>query len=94
MKKVTQIAQLHKEENSIRVEGDLSFDTVNFLLKQSQTLFTGAGLRVDLSSVVHADSAGLALLCEWRRRYADIQFIHPGEQLKRIAALSKLEVLF
>ncbi len=53
----------------LRVSGALTFATVTALLRESRGLFgTGEGpLKVDLSGVSHADSAGLALLMEWLR---------------------------
>ncbi len=51
-----------------RLSGELSFASVPALLGQAQTLFGDAGdIRVSLAGVSRADSAGVALLIEWRR---------------------------
>ena len=46
--------------------GDMSFDTVEQILRASDKLFDGqSNIEVDLSGVAKTDSAGLALLLEW-----------------------------
>jgi phospholipid transport system transporter-binding protein len=80
----------------LRVEGDLTFATVGALLAASRPLFSAgeATLRVDLSGVGHADSAGLALLIEWLRlaRAAgrELRFQAVPGQMQAIAAASGL----
>lgn len=82
--------------DGLRVEGDLTFATVTALLAASRPLFSaGSGaLRVDLSGVGRADSAGLALLIEWLRlaRGAgrELQFQAVPAQMQAIAAASGL----
>lgn len=49
--------------------GEMSFDTADQILKASEQIFGEyAVLEVDLSQVAKADSAGLALLLEWKSR--------------------------
>lgn len=51
------------------VAGDLSFETVPALYRDSAGWFAGDGeLEIDLGGVTRTDSAGLALLLEWLRR--------------------------
>lgn len=52
---------------SYRVEGDLTFDTVSDLHRQSAAWFgTHTGqLMLDFSGVGRTDSAGIALMLEW-----------------------------
>lgn len=82
--------------DGLRVEGDLTFATVAALLTASRPLFSGGSgdLRVDLSGVSRADSAGLALLIEWLRlaRGAGrtLRFQAVPAQMQAIAAASGL----
>jgi phospholipid transport system transporter-binding protein len=49
------------------LSGDMSFATVDRILRDSETLFRShPALEVDFSKVRKADSAGLALLLEWK----------------------------
>ncbi len=83
-----------------QVCGELSFASVPDLLKRSEALFEPGHnglLRIDLSGVSRADSAGLALLVCWirqaRRRDIPIEFHHvPGQMLKiaRVSGLSRV----
>jgi len=51
---------------NFEVSGDMSFDTAERLLRISQREFRQhQDIRVDMSAVEKADSAGLALLLEW-----------------------------
>ena len=58
----------------------------------------GARTTFDLSGVNRSDSAGVALLLEWRRcameRHAVLEFDGVPAQLRTIAATSNLEELF
>jgi len=48
------------------LSGDMTFDTVASILRESESLFEQHTLlTVDLSGVTRTDSAGLALLLEW-----------------------------
>jgi len=84
-----------------RLTGPMTFATATALLHQAQRAFgSRAGrepIEVDLGSVTHADSAGLALLIEWaswtRPGPAGIRFIHMPEQLRAIARLSEADGL-
>ena len=82
-------------EGRLRVEGALDFDSVSPLVAESEVLFRrNARLRIDLSGVETANSAGLALLLEWmdlaRSRRIDLRFLNLPESLVRIAAISNL----
>ncbi len=51
------------------VGGELTFQTVPGLYRESAGWFAGEGeLVIDLAAVTRADSAGLALLVEWLKR--------------------------
>lgn len=50
-----------------RIEGELCFATAAAVLRESAQLLKAGG--IDLSGVTRADSAGVALLLELRRRH-------------------------
>ncbi len=54
------------------VEGEMTFATAKQLLSQSEDYFTKPmDLEINLSRVTAADSAGLALLLEWKARVGE-----------------------
>ena len=76
----------------------MDLSTVSALVAEAQALFPTSGrLRVDLSGVELANSAGLALLLEWmdlaRSRHLDLRYLHLPSSLERIAAISNLGAL-
>jgi phospholipid transport system transporter-binding protein len=78
--------------------GDMSFTTVPFLLAQSEASFDfGSEIRVDLSGIDHADSAGLALMLEWlarvRRASGSIRYRNTPAALLNIARVCNVESL-
>lgn len=79
------------EVTTMRLDGALSFDTVDAWLARIDLPKGRAGsVAFDLAGVTHADSAGLALLLELRRRAReagiDSTFSGVPRQLARIAA--------
>lgn len=83
----------------LRVEGRLEFETVDrALLERSRQSFAGSDdLIVDLAGVAAGDSAGLALLIEWRawaqatgRR---LSFENVPDSLRGIADISDVSEL-
>ena len=57
------------EQDSVRLKGQLSVNSVPDVLNRSADWFQGReSLTVDLSEIDHSDSAGVALLLEWLRR--------------------------
>ena len=75
----------------LHVEGDMTFATANMLLGQSLPwLAKQRTPQVDLSAVGRIDSAGLALLCEWKRRYHTLQFHHLPDKIMGMITLSGL----
>jgi phospholipid transport system transporter-binding protein len=74
----------------------MTFDTVRELLLQSKALFApGSDLKLHLSEVQHADSAGLALLLEWiaqaRKAGGSVAVDGMPDALKTIARLCRME---
>ena len=53
-------------DGNFQISGDMSFETAEQILRVSQRVFAKhENVRVDMSAVEKADSAGLALLLEW-----------------------------
>ena len=83
----------------VRVEGALTFGSVDAkLLERSRASLQGRGdLSVDLSGVEEGDSAGLALLIEWRcwARQAGValRFEHVPASLHAIADISEVTAM-
>jgi phospholipid transport system transporter-binding protein len=83
-----------------KLVGELGFATVSGLLKNTPRDFSANGdIKLDLSGVTRADSAGLALLVEWLRESVDagrsIDFLHMPEQMLSIARVCGLaDILF
>ena len=81
-----------------RLSGELSFDTVEALLKRGGDLLGSANnICIDLAGVTHSDSAGLALLIEWlrlaKRQNAVLKYRTLPAQLKALASISEVEEL-
>lgn len=54
-------------DGNYELSGEMSFDTVDRILEASKQAFQGyEEILVDLTRVTRADSAGLALLLEWK----------------------------
>lgn len=85
-------------EGRFAVKGDLSFATANALLRKSENLFAGhQSLAIDLSAVQKSDSAGLALIIEWKSqaaaRQAAIRIDSAPDSLVAIAKTCEVEDL-
>jgi phospholipid transport system transporter-binding protein len=83
-------------DSRFALRGDLSFDTVEQILRASKELFNGqTNIEVDLSGVEKTDSAGLALLLEWISWSAisgiDIRFAEMPEKLLAIAQTTEVD---
>jgi phospholipid transport system transporter-binding protein len=81
---------------SFEISGEMSFDTAEQILRTSQQAFRKyENVRVDMSAVEKADSAGLALLLEWmswtRQGIAKIDFVAIPESLLAIAHAAELK---
>ncbi len=83
---------------SFHVEGEMTFATAKTLLQQSAEFFAKPqSLEVDLSRVTAADSAGLALLLEWKsmaiRLGGQIEVKAIPDAMMSIAHLCRIESL-
>ena len=89
---------LDQGEGRFSLKGDMSFETANRILKASESAFAAhTSVQVDMSEVGKADSAGLALLLEWKAqasgRSASIQFTGVPESLVAIARTTEVSDL-
>ena len=80
------------------LRGEMSFDTADRILRTSEPLFHGRSeVQLDLSEVSRADSAGLALLLEWKSRAmagnGDIEFVAVPQSLLAIARTTGVQEL-
>jgi phospholipid transport system transporter-binding protein len=80
------------------LSGEMSFDTAERILKQSEGPFDEhTQLEIDLSGVTLSDSAGLALLLEWvtwaNHTVREIRFIGMPERVRAIAKTTEVEGL-
>ena len=88
-----------QSQGQFLISGELNFSTAAGLARQGNELFKndGSELVLDLSGVSRSDSAGLALLIEWRRsaerRNQSLVFNHIPQQILDIADVSGVETL-
>lgn len=86
------------EDGSFVLIGDMSFATADEILHFSEAVFGRyANVQVDLSQVGKADSAGLALLLEWKsqasQRSGSIVYLNVPDSLIAIAKTSEVSDL-
>lgn len=85
-----------RADGTVQVTGPLTFQSVPQCLEQSRPLFSGGSdsLTFDLQGVTLADSAGLALLLEWREmaRAAGraLTFVNLPDQMRHLVEVSGL----
>jgi len=89
---------LDAKSNHIQLSGELSYATVNQVLKQAEQMFEPiADLDINLAEVSRSDSAGLALLVHWIRQANNtnkkIVFHNIPAQMLAIADASGLDEL-
>ena len=83
---------------NFEISGDMSFETAERILRASQRAFEQhENVRVDMSAVDKADSAGLALLLEWmswaKQGVAKIDFVAIPASVLAIAHTAELKEL-
>lgn len=94
------IPKFQKQSNTFFLSGELKFDSVPFLWKQSQGFLndqTQSLTIFDLGGITQSDSSGVALLIAWtrefHRRSKKICFIHLPHQMLAIIRLTGLETI-
>jgi len=85
-------------EGRFVLSGEMSFDTAERILKESEDPFEEhTQLEIDLSGVTMSDSAGLALLLEWvtwaNHTVREIRFTGMPERVMAIAKTTEVERL-
>ncbi len=85
-------------EGRFVLSGDMTFKTVEKILRASEDLFEShTRLEIDLSGIGKADSAGLALLLEWitwaNHTVREIRFTGMPDRVLAIAKTTEVEVL-
>jgi phospholipid transport system transporter-binding protein len=78
------------------LRGWLSYRTARAALEKGASLFGDTQvIKVDLSGVTDADSAGLALLIEWvgwaREQHREIRFFELPQEIRAIARICEVE---
>ena len=92
-------AQLVDQGNGrFQLNGVLDFDSVPEVLAASKSLFSNyREIVLDLSGVTKVNSAGMALLLEWRcnaqKQSADLTIENLPENLRQIAQVCDVEAL-
>ena len=77
------------------LDGDLTWETVGTWFRKLAAMWGGSASprTIDLAGTERVDSAGLALLLEWKARAQDrneaLSLINPPEHLLRLAALGE-----
>ena len=79
--------------NVWRLSGNLTFTTANNLLVEFTTFVSSNSLPqvLDLNEVEYVDSAGLALLVEFKRQAKQIRFSNIPSKMLNLAALSGVQ---
>jgi phospholipid transport system transporter-binding protein len=89
-----------RADGAVQVTGPLTFQSVPKCLESSRPLFAGddARLTFDLQGVTLADSAGLALLLEWREMAhagkRELVFVNLPDQMRHLIEVSGLSPVF
>ncbi len=91
-------ATAEREGDTLRVRGDLDFDSVAVLWNATEPLLTDdPPARIDLQGVSHANSAGVALLVVWlgwvQRRQQTVMFINVPAQMRAIIEVTDLDTV-
>lgn len=81
------------EDGCARLTGELTFESVPGLYAQAQSVLPETLKSIDLSKVTAVDSAGLALLLEWKASRksssAGLTFTNAPSSLLSLASLSE-----
>lgn len=85
-------------EGRFELAGAMSFETADRILRASERLFRShRNLSIDFGGVDDADSAGLAILLEWkskaRRNGTDIQYTRLPDSILAIARTAEVQHL-
>lgn len=87
-----------REDGCFALSGEMTFDTVDRLLRESEKLFEEhSRIELDLGGVTETDSAGLALMLEWitwaNHTVREIRFINTPAKIDAIAKTTEVDHL-
>ncbi len=88
------MSQVEQKNSKLIIRGPLGFNTVMQVYKASRVYWAAGEVitQVDLTEVGQADSAALALFCEWvalaKQRQQTLSFINSPQQLLHLAKVS------
>lgn len=91
-------AMADRDGDTLRVEGDLDFDSVTALWDATGSLFAnGPPNRIDLMGVSRSSSAGVALMVAWlglaQRNQRQVVFVNIPAQMQAIIAVADLDTV-
>jgi phospholipid transport system transporter-binding protein len=91
-------ATVSRDGDTLRVQGELDFDSIADLWEAAGPLFLDEPIRrIHLGGVHRSNSAGVALLVEWlrqaRRRRWEPVFVHVPAQMRAIIEVADLETV-
>ncbi|MDG4605006.1 MAG: STAS domain-containing protein [Candidatus Contendobacter sp.] len=91
-------ATTDRDGETLRIRGELDFDSVAELWNATESLFAAAPpSRIDLSGISRANSAGVALLVEWlgrtRRQGQELIFVNVPAQMRAIITIADLDTV-
>lgn len=84
---------IRREGETLWVEGDLLFDSVERIRADGRRLLAEGAKLVDLSGVARVDSAAVALLLDWMRN-APLRIAHLPDSLSGMIQAFQLAPLF
>ncbi|MGI9258183.1 MAG: STAS domain-containing protein [Gammaproteobacteria bacterium] len=95
---MSEFALEDRGDGCFALSGEMSFDTAERILRESEQPFEEhTQLEIDLSGVTSSDSAGLALLLEWvtwaNHTVREIRFSGMPERVLAIAKTTEVEHL-
>jgi phospholipid transport system transporter-binding protein len=96
MNSTLELSESHNGDGNFRITGVMNFDSVLSLNQHACELFPKfSRITIDLSGVTYVNSAGLALLLEWKRKAMaegrKMELRGVPQKLLNIARMSELE---
>lgn len=84
-------ADITLENNTLQVSGELDYFNVMSVYNKGLSLLPNDQQAVvDFSRLQDANSAGVALMIAWKKRWQNVEFRHVSPELKSIATVSGL----
>ena len=91
-------ATAERDGDTLRVQGELEFDSVVALWNATESLFAASPpARIDLKGIHRANSAGVALLVAWlgqiQRHRQAVLFVNVPAQMRAIIEVADLDAV-